>query len=103
MVGVLVICVCNGHAAQAWLLWRTSAILLAVFKFVHVHACCFCTQRCAGAPVTCTHAPIRLACPCPCRYEVLYKQLGLSRVVEMVQLGRLDPTRTITLKVGQVC
>lgn len=50
-----------------------------------------------------THAPIRLACPCPFRYEVLYKQLGLSRVVEMVQLGRLDPTRTITLKVGQVC
>ncbi|GIL67833.1 hypothetical protein Vafri_21100 [Volvox africanus] len=31
-------------------------------------------------------------------YEVLYYQLGLSRVLEFVQLGLLDPTRTITMK-----
>ncbi|KXZ48296.1 hypothetical protein GPECTOR_29g71 [Gonium pectorale] len=31
-------------------------------------------------------------------YEVLYYHLGLSRVVEFVQLGLLDPTRTITMK-----
>ncbi len=33
-------------------------------------------------------------------YEVLYNQLGISRVVEWVQLGLLDPSRTITIKVG---
>ncbi|GLI65178.1 hypothetical protein VaNZ11_008641 [Volvox africanus] len=31
-------------------------------------------------------------------YEVLYYQLGLSRVLEFVQLGLLDPTRTISMK-----
>lgn len=31
-------------------------------------------------------------------YEVLYNQLGISRVVEWVQLGLLDPSRTITIK-----
>ncbi|KAG2423814.1 hypothetical protein HXX76_014974 [Chlamydomonas incerta] len=31
-------------------------------------------------------------------YEVLYNHLGLSRVAEFVQLGLLDPTRTITMK-----
>ncbi|GLC38345.1 hypothetical protein PLESTB_001266800 [Pleodorina starrii] len=31
-------------------------------------------------------------------YEVLYYQLGLSRILEFVQLGLLDPSRTITMK-----
>ncbi|KAG2494701.1 hypothetical protein HYH03_007216 [Edaphochlamys debaryana] len=31
-------------------------------------------------------------------YEVLYAQLGLSRVAEFVALGLLDPSRTITMK-----
>ncbi|EFJ43975.1 hypothetical protein VOLCADRAFT_95820 [Volvox carteri f. nagariensis] len=31
-------------------------------------------------------------------YEVLYYQLGLSRVLEYVQLGLLDSSRTITMK-----
>lgn len=33
------------------------------------------------------------------RFEVLYTQLGLSRVLEYVQLGLLDPSRVITMKV----
>ena len=35
-----------------------------------------------------------------CSYESLYAQLGLSKVVEYVQLGLLDPRRVITMKVG---
>lgn len=31
-------------------------------------------------------------------YEVLYNQLGLSRIAEFVQLGLLDSSRTITMK-----
>lgn len=35
-----------------------------------------------------------------CRYEVLYNQLGLSRLIEYCQIGLLDPTTTITMKVS---
>jgi len=34
-----------------------------------------------------------------CRYEVLYNQLGVTRLVEYVKLGLLDHTRVITMKV----
>ncbi len=33
------------------------------------------------------------------RYEVLYNQLGVGRLIEWIQLGLLDHTRPITMKV----
>lgn len=38
-----------------------------------------------------------------CRYEVLYFQLGLSRLLEYIQLGLLNPASTITMKDLQDC
>ena len=35
-----------------------------------------------------------------CRYEVLYTQVSLNRVVEYIQLGLLDPEKLLTMKVG---
>lgn len=34
------------------------------------------------------------------RFEVLYNQLGVARLVEYVKLGLLDHRRVITMKVG---
>lgn len=42
---------------------------------------------------------VHLALHC-CRYEVLYHQLGLSKILEFIQLGLLDPKKVITMKVS---
>lgn len=33
------------------------------------------------------------------RYEVMYHQLGLTKVLEYIQLGLLDPKKVITMRV----
>lgn len=42
---------------------------------------------------------VHLALHC-CRYEVLYLQVGLSKILEHIQLGLLDPKKVITMKVS---
>ncbi len=62
-----------------------------------------CTLAYLTRPVVCAPGLPCLMLPvllCTRSFEVLYTQLGLSRLVEFIQLGLLDHSQTITMKVS---